>query len=127
MYRFGKLCKRCLGPMENFTPGDLLEEAASQMGETFKSEVRLRKLLFSGLFGLQCMKVCRFFPSLLLNLNRFDPGPISLTPLLKDSPPVLLLRLFVYVPAMGSMAFFPNDRSWWYKFDGPFGPVDENY
>jgi len=38
--RLGKMCGKCLGPMDGVTPAALLNEAASQIGETFKSEVR---------------------------------------------------------------------------------------
>jgi hypothetical protein len=59
-YRLGKLCRRCLGPMDEFTPAALLNEAASQIGETFKSEVSLNGLfkglfLSSGWLGKSCM------------------------------------------------------------------------
>ena len=39
-YRMGKLCRRCLGPMEEFAPGDLLSQAALQMSENLMAEVR---------------------------------------------------------------------------------------
>ncbi len=42
--------------MENFTPGDLLNEAATQMGETFKEEVcDFRLWVGLGCEELSCM------------------------------------------------------------------------
>ena len=40
LYRMGKMCRRCLGPMEEFAPGDLLSQAAVQMSENLMTEVR---------------------------------------------------------------------------------------
>lgn len=37
--RMGKLCRRCLGPMEEFAPGDLLSQAALQMSENLIAEL----------------------------------------------------------------------------------------
>ena len=45
--------------MENFSPGDLLNEAASQMGETFKSEVSACLQQDAWAFFME--GVCRFF------------------------------------------------------------------
>ena len=37
--RRGKVCLRCLGPMDEFAPATLLDRAAKQMKETLREEV----------------------------------------------------------------------------------------
>ena len=40
LFRTGKICQRCFGPMEEFPPHRLISEAASQISDTAVKEVK---------------------------------------------------------------------------------------